>query len=221
MWEAIAQHIKEGHWCPECAGIKKLTIDSIKKLAAEKGGKCLSEIYINSKTKLSWQCKEGHIWEAVPGAIKNQNQWCPICAIDNRIAKITKNTIKDIYRIANEHEGKCLSKEYNGLQEKLIFKCKKGHTWGTKPLYIIYYDSWCPICAKNNNGSSTKLSIDEMKELAKEKYGECLSDKYINSTTKLKWKCSKGHKWEAIPSTIKQGHWWPNMWEKLSFTICD
>jgi hypothetical protein len=208
-WDATPQHIKAGHWCPECARKKKLTIESMNELAAEKGGKCLSEVYINSKTKLSWQCEEGHTWDAMPEAVKNQNQWCPICVKKNRRDKITKYTIEDMCKIAAMHKGKCLSNEYNGIDGRLTWQCKEGHKWETKPSYIIYHDSWCPVCAKEIHKNSNKISINEMKVLAKEKGGECLSIKYINKTIKLKWKCSEGHVWEAIPSSIKLGQWCP------------
>ncbi|PKM92484.1 MAG: hypothetical protein CVU81_00175, partial [Euryarchaeota archaeon HGW-Euryarchaeota-1] len=47
------------------------------------GGKCLSTKYINANTKLKWQCKEGHRWEAIPSSIK-KGSWCPVCARKNK-----------------------------------------------------------------------------------------------------------------------------------------
>ena len=48
-----------------------------------------------------------------------------------------------------------------------------------------------------------------MHALAKERGGECLSTKYINTRTKLKWQCAKGHIWDAQYSTIRRGSWCP------------
>lgn len=59
--------------------MKKLSLDIFQKLAEERGGKCLSNRYINSYTKLKWQCSKKHIWEAKPSAIKNNYSWCPKC----------------------------------------------------------------------------------------------------------------------------------------------
>jgi hypothetical protein len=50
--------------------------------ANKKGGKCLSTVYVNSQTKLKWQCAKGHIWEAKPNTIQ-QGHWCKICHIDS------------------------------------------------------------------------------------------------------------------------------------------
>lgn len=51
----------------------------MQKLAESKGGKCLSEEYVDNHTKLRWQCKEGHIWDALPHSLKQGDTWCPIC----------------------------------------------------------------------------------------------------------------------------------------------
>lgn len=56
---------------------------------------------------------------------------------------------------------------------------------------------------------SRKLTITEMHDLAEERGGFCLSKKYINCITHLKWKCSKGHTWKAKPNNIKNGRWCP------------
>jgi hypothetical protein len=84
QWEARPTNIKQGKWCPRCAKLKqaetfRLGIEVMQQLAASRGGKCLSATYVNSLTKLSWQCAEGHQWEARPTNIK-QGAWCPTCA---------------------------------------------------------------------------------------------------------------------------------------------
>jgi hypothetical protein len=71
-------NVRAGHWCPKCQGKAKLTIEDMQELAArrEEGGKCLSDKYVNNKTNLLWQCKEGHKWEATPSSVKG-GSWCP------------------------------------------------------------------------------------------------------------------------------------------------
>src|ERR1700748_2300192 len=66
-WFASGSKVKNSnHWCHECGGSKKLTIEDMHKVATERGGKCLSETYFNSKTKLEWECEFGHKWFAAP-----------------------------------------------------------------------------------------------------------------------------------------------------------
>jgi len=42
-------------------------------------GLCLSKEYVNTNTKLEWQCAEGHTWLARPTDLIS-NEWCPPCA---------------------------------------------------------------------------------------------------------------------------------------------
>lgn len=52
------------------------------------------------------------------------------------------------------------------------------------------------------------IELEELKIIAKNKNGKCLSGQYINNNTKLEWECGKGHRWFAVPASIKQGHTW-------------
>src|SRR2546421_12462666 len=48
----------------------KRTIKDMQIIAMKRGGKCLSLEYVNSQTKLLWECKVGHRWEAIPNNIR-------------------------------------------------------------------------------------------------------------------------------------------------------
>jgi len=57
QWSATPANIKyTGRWCPKCGGSERLTIAEIHRIAQARGGKCLSESYINNKIKLLWAC---------------------------------------------------------------------------------------------------------------------------------------------------------------------
>lgn len=77
-WQCLSV-IKQGRWCPNCAGIISLTLDDMHKLAAERGGKCLSTEYVNAQTKLLWECSNGHTWYAPSRHVRNDESWCPEC----------------------------------------------------------------------------------------------------------------------------------------------
>lgn len=47
---------------------------------------------------------------------------------------------------AGARGGKCLSKEYLGAAVKLVWECRRGHTWTTKPETVLA-GHWCPQCA--------------------------------------------------------------------------
>ena len=67
-----------GHWCHTCSG-KNITIEDLQDIALERGGWCLSPDYFGINIKLWWQCREGHVWDATPNMVKNDNNWCPKC----------------------------------------------------------------------------------------------------------------------------------------------
>jgi len=199
-WDAVYYSVKRGCWCPCCFKIGiSLTIGEMKEIAKSRGGVCLSDKYVNISTKLRWQCSEGHIWEAIPNNIKENNTWCPVC--NNRGRGENGITIDDANEIAYGRGGECLSLKYvSGA--KLKWKCNKGHVW--KSLFAsIKREHWCPYCA----GSIVTLA--DMKKLAEGRKGKCLSDNYINGTTKLRWQCEKKHIWYTRPHNVKSGQWCP------------
>lgn len=55
-----------------------------------------------------------------------------------------------------------------------------------------------------------KLTLHHAQEVAKNKNGKCLSEKYKNVDTKLKWECEFGHQWEATLYNVRKiGSWCP------------
>ena len=57
------------------------SIKDLQEWAARMGGKCLSEVYENNKTKYTWSCGLcEHVWEATWGNVYNHYSWCPECA---------------------------------------------------------------------------------------------------------------------------------------------
>ncbi len=119
--------------------MKKLTIEEMQKIVEEHGGKCLSDIYVNNRTKLLWKCAEGYQWEATPNNIK-RGGWCPHSA-----GKV-KGTIEEMRSIAKERGGKCLSSTYVNAHRNLLWECTKGHQWEATPSNIKR-GSWCPKCS--------------------------------------------------------------------------
>ena len=207
-WKAIPSSIISGSWCPICAGKIIISIEELRKVAKQKGGKCLSRKYINANSKLRWQCAEGHKWEAIPYAVRNLGTWCPYCVGKHK-------TIDDAHRIALKNNGACLSNNYVNIKSKLSWRCAKGHNWSAS-LGSIIGGTWCPVCA-----GTKKLTIEDMHSLASKYEGECLSASYTNSNSHLHWRCSKGHDWNARPSNISKGHWCPYCAQNKKLTIKD
>ena len=195
-WEAPFSILRQGGWCMQCAmhdtGLERL--EDFKRVARERGGKCLSKVYTHGQNKLQWQCGEKHIWMATPGNVKLKNTWCPFCA------GTAKLTIGEMKELASLHGGKCLSEVYINNLTKLKWQCGKGHVWMSTPAGIKS-GSWCPVCA-----GKAKHTISEMKELAARYGGKCLSSSYVNNSSMLMWQCKNGHRWQTSPNKVESGH---------------
>ncbi len=190
-----------------------LTIQQMKSIAKKRGGRCLSPKYVNAHHPLKWQCKEGHRWLAKPYTVK-QGSWCIVCAGKK------KKTISEMYSLAKSKNGKCLSKTYRNTKTKINWQCEKNHRWSATPSDVIQ-GKWCPKCAIESNASRLRLTIGEMKSIAKERGGRCLSISYENSRTHLEWECKNKHRWFAVPGHVKQGKWCPYCAQVKKLSIVD
>ncbi len=200
QWKAKFNNIKnKDHWCPACAGNKKMSIDDCHKIAKKNKGICLSIEYKNTDTKYEWKCKQGHQWSASLDQIKNRHTWCPYCA------GVGKYTIEDCQKIAKERGGKCLSLIYKNSKEKMLWECKYGHIWATVFGCLNLQNTWCPTCA-----GCIKHTLEKCQEFAKTLGGKCLSKTYTNANKRLRWKCKYNHKWKARFNNVKnQKNWCP------------
>ena len=214
VWESLPQPIEKGSWCPYCYG-RYISLEDVQKVAISKGGKLISKKYINNSKKLIWECSKGHRWNASFSSIQprkssyNKGSWCPICH------GTPKKTIKEMKLIAKMKGGKCLSKIYIGANSKLKWECDNGHLWEATPSSIINGKSWCPICSRENARiKKIKYSLEDMIYFARNKEGDCLSEKYISYTEKLIWICKYDHQWAATPKNIFKGRWCPECAKK-------
>jgi hypothetical protein len=205
QWQAsLASIIRRDTWCPACAGNRKLELEDLCKIARERGGKCLSSEYVNGRTPLLWECARGHTWRAaaeqVRGGFFKKGTWCPKC-YDQRRAFRPAGTIEEMRSLARNRGGTCLSPNYLGSRTKLLWRCGQKHRWYAVP-GNVKRGNWCPVCAGNR-----RLKLKDYRALAAERGGKCLSKKYENNDTELKWRCSSDHEWSATGSSVRRGSW--------------
>ncbi len=177
-------------------------LEKLRELALQNGGACLSKIYLGTDKKHLFKCSKGHEWEALANSIK-QGTWCPVCKPERIGESNRKHSIESMNSLARSNSGKFLSTLFESVNKKYEWECKLGHVWQAAPTDIAK-GTWCPFCAKNN----MRGTIESMKTLARERGGQCLSIEYINSQTKLRWKCIEGHEWEARPDNVKNRKSW-------------
>src|SRR5258706_15415615 len=103
--------------------MRKLTLEEIQADAARRGGRCVTESYVDSLTLMDWECAQGHRWRAVAHSIR-QGHWCKKCSD----AKL-RHSVQALHSVAAERAGRRLAGQYSNSQVKLVGECKIEHRW--------------------------------------------------------------------------------------------
>jgi len=198
-------HIKEGGWCWECFFNElRLGLEVFQEIARKKGGKCISEEYVNNRTPLKFECKNDHIFTMRPDVVK-EGGWCWECFINER-----KLGLEVFQEIARKKGGRCISEKYENNFTLLEFECKNGHIFKMRP-DVVNRGGWCHECYFNE----LRLGLEVFQEIAREHEGRCISEKYENNYTFLEFECKKGHIFKRRPFRVKEGYWCPECREHL------
>lgn len=136
----------------------RLTLEEARRVARERGGECLSAIYVNNRTPMHWQCANGHEWMASRNHILCKNIWCPYCAGTRSI-----DPLSDARRIARKYGGDCLSTVYRNNKQKLQWLCAKGHVWAAPMIQVRFRRTWCPRCKQEAYNGEARAQYEAIK----------------------------------------------------------
>ena len=130
--------------CFYCFGTPKKTIKEISKAFNKEGFTLLSKNYVDAQQKLDYICPSGHYHSI------NWNNWqqgnrCPYCDGNAR------RNIEDIRKAFNVDGYELLTSDYKNSDQKLKFKCPKGH------IGLLRWRNWkygirCSGCANQETG---------------------------------------------------------------------
>jgi len=210
---------QQGTGCPECPREPRIAPESKNlalinpDLAAEwhpdKNGDFRPEdVWPNSNRKVWWRCSGAHEWEAVVASRASGNG-CPYCY--GRLATSTNNLAAKHPELLDQwdeakNDGLDPSKLTPRSSKNAWWRCAEGHSWEavianrTGPM-----KAGCPLCARQKR---RRHSIEDMRALANQRGGECLSAEFTSSRAKLKWRCQEGHEWEGrADGIIYEGKW--------------
>jgi hypothetical protein len=170
-----------GNRCAECSTTKKLTYEFVKSQFESSGYELLSTKYVSSKTKLKYKCPEEHI-----GYISYDNfqhgKRCPVCA------GVVKPTFEEVKAFVEADDTTLRSLEYVNNRTTMEFMCPKHHKYSNTFDNFKNKGQRCPQCA-----GLVKLTLEQVSNTFKDAGYTLLSTEYINSTTKLKYKCPEDH----------------------------
>lgn len=186
-------------------------LQNLKRIAEEKGGECLSTVYLGVDGYVELRCANGHEWETRASNVF-KGHWCRTCA------GLDKYYLEDIRKLVENNGGTLISDKYSGAHEKLLVSCDKGHVFKSTASKMLR-GIWCPECGKVKCVESRKIKRHKtLKGLAKKFGGELLTPKCLGFTAAHEWKCKEGHRFFRSPRQIKRAGFCPVCanWEEYS-----
>lgn len=174
-------------------------LEELKKIAQNKGGKLLSNIYNGVFVKYEWECVKNHKWFATADSIKNAKSWCRVCSLEN-IKEKTKLRFKNI---VEEKDATVNFENYISAKDKIEIKCHNDHFFKIKPS-SVFNGEWCPKCGRESAASKLRLNKEHLTNFANENSIILKTEFYINSKQKLNWECKNNHKFSACIDIMKK-----------------
>lgn len=171
---------QQGSRCFECNGTPKHTYEFIKNAFESKGYSLLTKVYVNANTKLEYVCSNGHTHSMSYNKFSLGVE-CPFC---QGTVKYSYEQVKDSF---SKRGCKLLSTDYVNSMTKLDYECSNGHCHSITFAHFLN-GVGCPYCAGN-----AKLDYNVVKSGFETEGYTLVSTEYVNSKTKLNYKCNKGH----------------------------
>ena len=166
----------------------------------------------HSHQKVWWKCSKGHEWQAV---IKSRTNGCncPVCSKHLIIKGINDlaTTNFDLIDEWNYDKNIINPTEISaGSNEKVWWKCKKGHEWQAIVASRTKMGNGCPYC----NGHFRIKGVNDLattnpKLLSEWDYKKNIIDPTkvsAKSQKKVWWKCLYGHEWQAYINNRVRGN---------------
>lgn len=195
VWETMPQSILGGSWCRTCAYVPADGMKTLRAIAREHGGRCLSREYVAEAPGMLWSCAEGHTWQAKPKTIR-RGCWCPRCAQQQR------RTLADMQELAAERGGKCVARSYLGHDTSIEWACAKGHRFKIRPR-CVRAGQWCPVCSKPESSHDRALAF------ARRQGGALVTRTPAGTNDSVRWRCAEGHEWTSNAYRVARGAWCP------------
>jgi hypothetical protein len=172
---------------------KRITYEFMKSEFEKEGYIYLDTEYKNSKSKMNYQCYEGHEHSIIWDSWKNGNR-CPSCYGN------TKPTFEHVKKSFDEENYSLLVNEYINSHIKLDYTCPNGHK------HSIRWNNWqqgqrCPYCA-----GLVKLTVEYVRQSFEKEHYILLSEEYKGAFTKLNYTCPKGHNHSIKWNDWQQGY---------------
>ena len=166
-------------------GRKGHSFEYVRGCFEEQGCELLETEYINSKTKMRYRCSCGNISEIIFNSFQ-QGKRCKKCGY-KKVGNNRRFSFKYVDNYFKEQGCELLEKEYINNYTKMRYRCSCGN------ISEIIFSSFqqgnrCKKCANRKRSHTFEYVYNYFKEQG----CELLEKEYINSRTKMRYRCSCG-----------------------------
>ena len=206
-WIARVYVRSNGVGCPICGnrivqkGFNDLA-STHPEVAKQADGWDATTVIATSSDKAKWKCQFGHGWSA---EIKSRGYGagCPVC--DGKSIQIGFNDLNTTDpTLATQADGWDPKTVTKGSSLKRKWKCEAGHTW-TATVGSRSNGSGCPICSNHQVLAGFNDLAKTNPEIAVQADGWDPKTVTQHSSKKRKWKCPKGHTYQATVAHRSEG----------------
>ena len=209
-WQAIVgNRTKRNDACPYCSGKKVVKGETdlatlFPELSLQAYGWDPSEISPGSGQKLSWKCKNQHIWKAVVGT-RTKGIGCPYCSGFYAIPGETdlQTTHPSIAAEADGWDPRTVKAGSSG--KKYSWVCELGHKYNAEVSSRTIAGNGCPYCSGHKVLAGFNDLATSHPDIALELLDGDPKLVTKGSDKKFLWRCPKGHEYRASVSTRTRG----------------
>lgn len=208
LFKKPAIRIKKNEWSPfengKVINNPEYHLNELRKIAESKGGKLISTEYINGRTKLELEDKNGKRF-FMRGTDIRRNHWSPY--EQNQVKNDPEYHLDILRKIAESKGGKLISTEYLGAKVKLEFEDSKQRRFFMTPDDVKGKEGRWSGYESGNVYNNPEYHFNEIKKIAESKSGKVISKNYINAKTKMEFENIFGRRFFCSPNQIKRGVW--------------
>jgi hypothetical protein len=188
--------------CPNCKNQKVLIgyndlLSTNPDLASEADGWDPTAVVAGSPKRVDWICQAGHKWTASISSRSRLGTGCPFCSNVRVLPGF--NDLSTLFpEIANQACGWNPSLISPGTKKRLLWQCSKGHSWQTSVYLRTKRNFGCPFCSQQKLLVGFNDLETSHPDIAAEAFGWDPKTVTSGSVRKVKWRCPRGHNYEAI-----------------------
>lgn len=186
----------------------QLTPQHYHEIASNRGFMWIGEFPSSGQVKTTWQCVNGHTWQAAYRNLRN-GSGCPAC-YDQRRGDYRKRELSDYLILAEKLSLTLVGDIPPFTADKALWRCANGHEFQSAYRNLrdaVTYNTGngCSACRYEKLTAINSLKIDDFNSLATHNGITWLGTEAVRVKAKTTWRCANGHDFEQSYFRIQQG----------------